>query len=42
MGAHGWPFGDVDQFPGAEADPIKGAQHLKDIYLEVQPDYDGR
>lgn len=42
MGTHGWPFGDVDQFPGAEPDPIQGAQHMKDIYLKVEPEYDGR
>lgn len=42
MGAHGWPFASADPFPGAENDPIHNAQHVKDIYLKVQPDFDGR
>jgi glutathionyl-hydroquinone reductase len=42
MGSHGWPFAKVDSFPGAGDDPVMGAEHMKDIYLAVQPDYDGR
>lgn len=42
MGQHGWPFANVDAFPGADVDPIMNAEHLKDIYLNVQPDYDGK
>ncbi|KAI9068078.1 Glutathionyl-hydroquinone reductase [Trametes sanguinea] len=42
MGEHGWPFASVDAFPGADEDPLHGAQHVKDLYLRVKPDYDGR
>lgn len=42
MGADGWPFANVDAFPGAEEDPLNGARHVKDLYLQVQPAYDGR
>lgn len=42
MGDHGWPFANADAFPGAEVDPFMNAEHIKDIYLAVQPDYDGR
>ncbi|KZT69201.1 glutathione S-transferase [Daedalea quercina L-15889] len=39
---HGWPFANIDPFPGAEVDPLYSANHLKDIYLRVAPDYEGR
>ncbi|EIW54853.1 glutathione S-transferase [Trametes versicolor FP-101664 SS1] len=42
MGAHGWPFANVDAFPGADADPLFGAEHVKDLYMRVNPDYEGR
>ena len=42
MGTHGWPFSNVDDFPGATTDPINHAQHVKDFYLKVDPDYGGR
>lgn len=42
MGSNGWPLGDVDPFPGAQKDPLEGAQHIKDLYLKVAPDYAGR
>jgi len=42
MGQQGWPFANVDAFPGADVDPFMNAEHLKDIYLTVEPDYDGR
>ena len=42
MGEHGWPFAVSDGFPGAGDDPVLGAKHLKDIYLKVSPDYEGR
>lgn len=42
MGEHGWPFAVSDDFPGAGDDPVLGAKHLKDIYLKVSPDYEGR
>ena len=42
MGSDGWPFANADEFPGATTDPINGAKHVKDLYLSVQSDYDGR
>ncbi|KAJ6543902.1 glutathione S-transferase [Mycena capillaripes] len=42
MGNHGWPFAQVDTFPGAEVDPLFGAEHVKDLYLRANPDYDRR
>jgi len=42
LGDQGWPFANVDPFPGATTDPIFNAQYIKDIYLRVNPDFDGR
>lgn len=42
MGQNGWPFASADSFPDADTDPINGAQHVKDLYLKVNPDYEGR
>lgn len=42
MDEHGWPFANVDPFPGAEPDPLYGAEHIKDLYFRVQPNYEGR
>lgn len=42
MDSNGWPFARVDPFPGAEDDPIYNARYLKDIYLSVEPQYQGR
>ncbi|KAH9836562.1 uncharacterized protein C8Q71DRAFT_47900 [Rhodofomes roseus] len=42
IGERGWPFVSVDVFPGANADPLRGAQHVKDLYLRAAPDYEGR
>ncbi|TDL25272.1 glutathione S-transferase [Rickenella mellea] len=42
MGEHGWPFVNADYFPGAQEDPYNHASHIKDIYLKVDPEYDGR
>lgn len=42
MGNHGWPFAKADAFPGAGDDPVMGAEHIKDIYLAVRPDHDGK
>ncbi|PCH35107.1 glutathione S-transferase [Wolfiporia cocos MD-104 SS10] len=42
MGEQGWPFASTDAFPGATEDPLYGAAHIKDLYLRVAPDYDGR
>ena len=42
MGQDGWPFADVDEFPGADADPLNGAKHVKDLYYKADPNYNGR
>lgn len=42
MGSNGWPFANVDPFPAAGVDPVNQAQHVKDLYLKVEPNYDGR
>ena len=42
MGSQGWPFASVDDFPGAEKDPLYGSEHIKDLYLKVDPNYEGR
>ncbi|KAI0641501.1 glutathione S-transferase [Trametes meyenii] len=42
MGQNGWPFGDVDPFPGAEPDPLYQSQHVKDLYYRAKPDYESR
>jgi len=42
MGLNGWPFASADSFPGAEKDPHNNAQHIKDIYLKIDPDMTAR
>ena len=42
LGAHGWPFASVDQFPGAEVDPLYNSRHIKDLYFRADPDYSAR
>lgn len=42
MGTSGWPFANVDDFPGADVDTVNNAQHVRDLYLSVQHDYSGR
>lgn len=42
MGVEGWPFANVDEFPAATTDPLNGAEHVKDIYHKVNPNYEGR
>ncbi|GJJ14973.1 hypothetical protein Clacol_009243 [Clathrus columnatus] len=42
MGANGWPFSNVDEFPGATTDPVNNSDHVKDLYLKAEPDYGGR
>ncbi|KAK2461175.1 hypothetical protein APHAL10511_006702 [Amanita phalloides] len=39
MGSEGWPFGNVDEFPGADEDPLHHSRHIKDLYLKANPDY---
>ena len=40
MGEKGWKFSP--EVPGATADTVNGAEHLRDIYFLAQSDYDGR
>lgn len=42
MGANGWPFANVDPFPGADVDALNNANHVKDLYFKAQPDYGGK
>ena len=42
MGTQGWPFANVDQFPGADTDPLYGSEHIKDLYLKADAEYSGR
>jgi putative glutathione S-transferase len=42
MGANGWPFANADPFPAADKDPLYQSEHVKDLYLKVDPDYAGR
>jgi putative glutathione S-transferase len=42
MGTEGWPFANVDEFPGAEVDPLYGSEHIKDLYFKADPNYTGR
>ncbi|KAF8652406.1 hypothetical protein AX16_004434 [Volvariella volvacea WC 439] len=42
MGAQGWPFANVDNYPGAEEDPHYQSEHVKDLYLKAEPNYSGR
>ena len=42
MGPNGWPFANVDPFPAADEDHLYQSEHVKDLYLKVDPDYTGR
>jgi glutathionyl-hydroquinone reductase len=42
MGKDGWPFSNVDDFPGANSDPLYNASHVKDLYFKAEPNYTGR
>jgi putative glutathione S-transferase len=42
MGSNGWPFASADSFPGAGKDPHNNAQHIKDIYLSIDPEMKAR
>jgi len=42
MGDKGWPFATVDAFPGADADPLFNAEHVRDLYLKADANYDRR
>jgi putative glutathione S-transferase len=38
----GWKFSTAEECPGAIPDDINHAQHIRDIYFKVNPDYAGR
>ncbi|KAF9225863.1 hypothetical protein BS17DRAFT_568120 [Gyrodon lividus] len=42
MGENGWPFANVDPYPGADVDPLFDSQHVKDLYYKADPNYGGR
>ncbi|KAI0331722.1 glutathione S-transferase [Cubamyces sp. BRFM 1775] len=42
LGENGWAFANVDPYPGADVDPLNGAEYIKDLYLKVQQNYEGR
>ena len=42
LGTDGWPFAAADSYPGTEVDPLYQSQHVKDLYLRVDPNYSGR
>ena len=39
LGAQGWEFGG---YPGADADPLFGAEHLHELYTRADPQISGR
>ncbi|KAF8635372.1 hypothetical protein AX15_000377 [Amanita polypyramis BW_CC] len=42
LGTHGWPFASVDDYPGADVDPLHQSEYLKDLYFRANPDYNER
>lgn len=42
MESDGWPFANVAPFPGADVDPLYNSKHIKDLYVRVNPNYEGR
>jgi len=42
MGTLGWPFANIDNYPGADVDPLYKSEHIKDLYFKADPDYEGR
>ncbi|KAL0563926.1 S-glutathionyl-(chloro)hydroquinone reductase [Marasmius crinis-equi] len=43
MDTKGWRFDDTDPaFPGAQLEPFYGFGHIRDLYLKVEPNFDGR
>ncbi|KAG6915321.1 hypothetical protein DXG01_012155 [Tephrocybe rancida] len=37
----GWPFANIDDYPGADVDTLNGSGHVKDIYFKVDEDSQG-
>ena len=42
MDPNGWPFANIDEFPGADVDPLYQSSHIKDLYFMANPDYNHR
>jgi len=42
MGPQGWPFANIDSFPGATSDTLNKANHIKDLYFKARPDYNAK
>ncbi|KAJ7778582.1 glutathione S-transferase [Mycena maculata] len=42
MGSNGWAFGNIDEFPGAEADPLFNSSYIKELYFRADPNYASR
>jgi len=42
MGEKGWAFAKADAYPGADSDPLYNSENIKDFYLRVNSEYDGR
>ncbi|KAI3614075.1 glutathione s-transferase [Moniliophthora roreri] len=38
----GWPFANVDNFPGTEEDPLYGSSYSSDLYRKADPNYSGK
>lgn len=38
----GWKFSTAEECPGAIPDDINHAQHIRDLYFKVNPEYSGR
>ncbi|KAH8113795.1 glutathione S-transferase [Phellopilus nigrolimitatus] len=41
MDSDGWPFANVDPFPGADVDTLNHANHIKDLYFKSEPSFEG-
>ncbi|KAJ7211177.1 glutathione S-transferase [Mycena pura] len=39
LGPNGWPFGNIDEFPGAEPDPLYNSSYIPDLYLRADPNH---
>lgn len=42
MGTLGWPFANIDDYPGADVDSLYQSEHVKDLYFKIDPDFQGR
>ncbi|KAJ6584347.1 glutathione S-transferase [Mycena capillaripes] len=42
IGSNGWPFGNIDEFPGAEPDPLFKSSYIKELYFRAEPEYASR